>query len=174
MLMEPVLRIPPNDIRAYIQRYDYEADSRLAHIREAAKDQRYITRSQLHEVALWKSKRRATLVNENEESFVREITEFAFQAMHEHSRIGALVLLAGVHYPTASVILHFCLDASYPILDVRAIWSLGLKKPSAYTPEYWVRYTGICRSLAKEHNLTVREFDKALWQYSREHQALSD
>ena len=168
--MQPLLRIPTNEIRSYLERYDYEADPKLAHIRAAAKEQQYITRSQLHEIALWKSKRRAALVNENEEDFVREITEFAFCSSYEHSRVGALVLLAGVHYPTASVILHFCVDDSYPILDFRAIWSLSLKQPSVYSPKYWVKYTNVCRSLAKEHGLTVRELDMALWQYSRENQ----
>lgn len=168
--MEPKLRIPENEIRAYLGRYDYEVDPKLNHIRVAAREQKYLTRNQLYEVALWKSRRRAALVNKNEESFVREITEFAFKATHEHSRIGALVLLAGIHYPTASVVLHFCVDDSYPILDFRAIWSLGMEQPSVYTPKYWVKYTGICRSLAKEHTLSVRELDMALWQFSRENQ----
>lgn len=171
--MLPSLRIPAHQIAAYSRRYDDQNDSRLAHIRKAAEKQRYITRSQLHEIALWKSKRRAELVNENDEGFVREITEFAFSATHEHSRIGSLVLLSGVQYPTASVILHFCVDRTYPILDVRAIWSLGLSKPSLYSPEYWVEYTSICRSFAKQYGLTVREFDMALWQYSREHQGVA-
>ena len=65
--MQPALRIPTNEIRTYSNRYDYDADPKLDHIREAAKKQRYITRSQLHEIALWKSKRRAALVKENEE-----------------------------------------------------------------------------------------------------------
>lgn len=168
--MHPALRIPANEICAYRDRYNYEADPKLFHVKEAAKTQRYITRRQLYEIALWKSKRRAALVNKNDEDFVREITEFSFRATHEHSKIGALVLLDGVHYPTASVVLHFCVDDTYPILDFRAIWSLGLTQPSVYTPDYWVEYTTICRSLAQEHGLTVRELDMALWQYSRENQ----
>jgi hypothetical protein len=168
--MQPALRIPTNEIRTYSNLYDHDAELKLDHVSEAAKKQCFITRSQLHEIALWKSNRRADLVNENEESFVKEITKFAFQAIHEYSKISSLVLLSGVQYPTASVILHFCVDDTYPILDFRAIWSLGLNKPTVYTPEYWVKYTNICRSLAKMHSLTVREFDMALWQYSKEHQ----
>ncbi|MBL8529803.1 MAG: hypothetical protein JNL68_19145 [Burkholderiales bacterium] len=168
--MQPALRIPFDEVAAYSRRYDYDADPKLAHIRVAAQNQGFLVRDQLHEVALWKSRRRAALVKENEESFVKEVTEFAFKAMHEHSRIGSLVLLSGVHYPTASVILHFCVDETYPILDFRAIWSLGLKQPSVYTPEYWVEYTSCCRSMAQQHGLSVRQFDMALWQYSKEHQ----
>ncbi|PTT89158.1 hypothetical protein DBR42_08370 [Pelomonas sp. HMWF004] len=169
--MRPELRLPIEQLRAYRDRYDYKADPKLDHIRKAAHHQRYLTQSQLHEVALWKSKRRAALVKENEEAFVREVTAFAFSAAYEQSRIGALVLLSGVQYPTASVILHFCLDETYPILDFRAIWSLGLKQPSVYSAEYWIEYTELCRTLAATHGLSVRELDMALWQYSREHQS---
>ena len=168
--MRPKLRIPPQELRAYQQRYDYTADPKLDHIRPAAKSQGYITVAQLHELALWKSRRRAALAKANPEGFVREITAFSFTARHEHSRIGALILLKGVQYPTASVILHFCVDRTYPILDFRAIWSLGLEKPAVYTPDYWVQYVEVCRALAKKHELTVRELDMALWQYSREYQ----
>ena len=70
----------------------------------------------------------------------------------------------------SSVILHFCVDQSYPILDFRAIWSLGIKKPSQYTVAFWKEYVQICRAVAAKHRLTVRELDMALWQYSSEHQ----
>lgn len=164
------LRIPPNEIRSYQQRYDYTADPKLEHIRPLAKSQGYLTVCQLHELVLWKSRRRAALAKENSGAFVKEITSFAFTANFEESKIGLLVLLSGVQFPTASVILHFCVDDTYPILDFRAIWSLGLEKPAAYSPEYWVKYTRACRSLAAKHGLTVRELDMALWQFSKEHQ----
>ena len=168
--MRPKLRIPPHALRSYQERYDYTADPKLEHIRVVAKSQGHLTVGQLHEIALWKSKRRAALVKTNPEGFVREITSFAFTAEYERSRVGALVLLRGVQFPTASVILHFCVDSTYPILDFRAIWSLGLDKPAFYTPDYWEKYTEVCRSLAAKHGLSVRELDMALWQYSREHQ----
>ena len=168
--MQNNLRIPKQKIRLYQQRYDYAADPKLEHIRPLAKTKGFLTVAQLHELARWKSRRRADLAKTNSDDFVREITSFAFSASHEHSRIGSLVLLNGVQFPTASVILHFCVDASYPILDFRAIWSLGMEQPSLYSLEYWVKYTSLCRNLAKEHEISVRELDMALWQYSKEHQ----
>ena len=168
--MDHRLRIPPNELRKYSQRYDYGADPKLSHLEEAAKKQSYLTRAQLHELALWKSRRRADLVLANDETFVREVTSFAFSAEHEYSRIAPLTLLKGVQFPTASVVLHFCVDRSYPILDFRAIWSLGMDQPPFYTPEYWCAYTALCRSISAQYALTVRELDMALWQYSREHQ----
>jgi hypothetical protein len=168
--MHHKLRISPKELRSYQQRYDYNADPKLEHIRPLAKAQGYLTVSQLYELARWKSKRRAELARENPEAFVREVTSFSFSAKFEQSRIGSLVLLSGVQFPTASVILHFCVDSTYPILDFRAIWSLGLEKPAVYSPDYWVEYTDVCRSLAAKHGLTVRELDMALWQFSKEHQ----
>ena len=168
--MHPTLRIPEKQLRHYQRRYDSTADPRLDHIRAAAESQKYLTVKQLHELALWKSKRRAALTKNNLEGFVREITTFAFAAKYEESRIGTLVLLQGVQYPTASVILHFCVDATYPILDFRAIWSLGMQRPTIYSTEYWSQYVDVCRSLAKKHGMSVRELDMALWQYSKQHQ----
>jgi thermostable 8-oxoguanine DNA glycosylase len=167
--MRSHLLIPPHQLRALIERYDPNLDPRLEDVSSAAKAQGYLTKEQLHQIAHWKSPRRAGLVLENPESFVREITAIAFAAKHEETRIGALVLLKGVRYPIASVILHFCVDRSYPILDFRAIESLGLQKPSAYSPAYWAEYTKECRALASNYSLTVRELDMALWQYSKEH-----
>ena len=168
--MSPALRIPEQKLREYQQRYVYTADPKLDHIRIAADSQKFLTVKQLHDVALWKSKRRADLTKKNPEDFVREITTFAFAAKHEESRIGTLVLLHGVQYPTASVILHFCVDNTYPILDFRAIWSLGMEQPTVYSTSYWLKYIEVCRSLSQKHGMSVRELDMALWQFSKEHQ----
>lgn len=77
---------------------------------------------------------------------------------------------AGVDYPVASVVLHFCVATDYPILDVRALWSLHITKPAVYGFRFWWDYVRICRQEAACHGMTVREFDKALWQYSKENQ----
>lgn len=168
--MTPQLRIPPHEIRSYLERYDYTADPKLDRLRPIAEAQGHLTTSQLHELVYWKSKRRADLAMTNPDNFVKEITAFSFSSTFEESKIGSLILLNGVQFPTASVILHFCVDPTYPILDFRAIWSLGLEQPSAYSPKYWIKYMNACRTLAEKHQLSVRELDMALWQYSKEHQ----
>lgn len=168
--MRRSLRIPEQQLRKYQQRYDDSADLKLDHIRREAMLVKRLTVEQLYEIALWKSRRRAELTKNNPNAFVREITSFSFASKYEESRMGSLLLLQGVQHPTASVILHFCVDASYPILDFRAIWSLGLTQPIRYTINYWVNYIEICRTLAAKHQMSVRELDMALWQYSKEHQ----
>jgi hypothetical protein len=70
--------------------------------------------------------------------------------------------------PTASVLLHFAMPDRYPILDVRALDSLGVTGRSTYPPAFWLGYLDACRSLAAEHGVSLRTLDKALWQYSKE------
>ena len=59
----------------------------------------------------------------------------------------------------------------HPILDVRAIWSLGVaKQPSYYSFEFSWAYTEKYRALAEKAVVEMRVLDRALWQYSSEKQ----
>ncbi|HKC23248.1 MAG TPA: hypothetical protein VKF32_00825 [Thermoanaerobaculia bacterium] len=130
----------------------------------------YLTRAELLRICRWKSPRALPLVARNEETDVREVTSWAFGTRSERLRIGSLLLLQGVSWPTASVILHFFHSDPYPVLDVRAAWSLGMEHASGYTFELWWRYVGECRALAQRLSLSMRTVDRALWQYSRENE----
>jgi len=85
----------------------------------------------------------------------------------ERLRIELWTLLAGVRFPTASVFIHFSFADQYPILDFRALSSLGVDVPSQYTFEFWWRYTSCCRDIAREADVTMRQLDQALWYYSK-------
>jgi hypothetical protein len=103
------------------------------------------------------------------------VTRVALSNKIEQLKIAALLALRGVNWPTASVLLHFGTRTRYPILDFRALWSLANDKPPAhYTFEYWWAYTEACRRLAKKAGVTMRELDRALWQYSKDHSARPD
>ena len=84
-------------------------------------------------------------------------------------RITALLGLTGVGLPTASTLLYCAFPADYPILDVRALESLGVKPRSQYPVSFWLEYLSACRGLARHHAVTIRTLDKALWQHSKEH-----
>lgn len=85
-------------------------------------------------------------------------------------RIEVLTLLCGVGWPMASVILHFGYENQYPILDFRALWSLGVDAPNSYTFQIWEPYTHFTRELADKAGVSMRELDRALSQYSKEKQ----
>jgi len=93
----------------------------------------------------------------------------ALGARDERHRIGVLQLLDGVSWPTASVLLHFGSPDPYPILDFRALWSLGVKTRLAFTFPYWWDYVQACRTLAAQTGVWMRTLDRALWQYSKDH-----
>ncbi|RYD61923.1 MAG: hypothetical protein EOP84_35140 [Verrucomicrobiaceae bacterium] len=82
-------------------------------------------------------------------------------------RIGALTLLDGVSWPTASVLLHFGHADPYPILDFRDLEALGVAVPSVYSIGFWWEYVLACRSIADAAGVPMRTLDRAPWQWSR-------
>ena len=118
----------------------------------------------------WKSPRIRKYVAKNTDSLIRVVTQAALTTNHERFRVEVLTLLRGVSWPVASVLLHFGSTDSYPILDFRALWSLGISAPATYDYDLWAAYTHYCRQLANECGVTMRVLDRALWQYSKEHQ----
>jgi hypothetical protein len=103
-------------------------------------------------------------VESNSPAAIRAATRRAFTS----EEIEPLLELAGVGVPTASVLLHFAFPEKLPILDVRALESLGVTGRSSYTPAFWASYVTACRGLAAAHHVSLRTLDKALWQYSKE------
>jgi hypothetical protein len=130
----------------------------------------YLTRPEFLELCRWKTPRSQPRCSANTSAQVREATQIALATDDERAKTYILRSLAGVAWPTASVILHFCDRRPYPILDSRALWSLGFAKPPAYTSEFWWAYTGFLRRLAQSTGQDMRTLDRALWQFSKEHQ----
>ena len=130
-----------------------------------------MTKGQLQTLCKWKSPRSAGNMLRNSPSYVKEITGCSLRSGDERARIEALTLLDGVGWPTASAILHFYHADNYPILDFRALWSIGVDTPpSMYKYDFWQDYTDCCRNISKRHKVSMRLLDKALWQYSKENQ----
>ena len=90
-------------------------------------DRGYLTKQELHTIARWKSPRRAALTLENTDDFIKEITEEAFTSTDDWTNLLTLTRLQGIGQPTASAILHLYDEGQYPILDIRALWSVGLE-----------------------------------------------
>ena len=64
----------------------------------------------------------------------------------------------------ASTLLHFCDKRPYPILDYRALWSLGYTEKPHYTMKFWLKYLAYVRELAEHLTQDIRTIDRALWQ----------
>ena len=143
-------------------------DSRVERLVAGARARGFLTKPDLLAVCRWKSPRALPLVRRNSPGEVREATAWALGTPHERLRIGALLMLHGVSWPMGSAVLHFFHSDPYPVLDVRAVWSLGLAPGPGYTFDFWWTYVRACRELSRRLGLSMRTVDRALWQYSKE------
>jgi hypothetical protein len=56
----------------------------------------------------------------------------------------------------------------YTLVDFRALESLGVTPRPVLTVGYYLEYLGKCRELAKQHRVSLRVLDRALWQWSKD------
>jgi hypothetical protein len=165
------LQFPLTEVEALAARFAFDTDDHVAAAGAAARRRGYYTKPELVLLCEWKTPRSKPRVALNTAGFVKGITRAAFATEDEAERMAALCVLRGVNAPTASVLLHFAFPDRYPIIDWRALESLGQREQASYTIKYWLGYVDACRALAEEAGVTMRVLDKALWQYSRERAA---
>ncbi len=159
----PLERVP--DLAARFPTVDESARETIG---AAARVRGYYRRREFLLVCAWKTPRSAPKVALNTEPAVRAATRRALAERDEAVRMQALLSLSGVGVPTASTLLYFAFPALYPILDVRALESLGVKPRSQYPISFWLGYLEACRALAAQSGVSIRTLDKALWQWSKE------
>lgn len=174
MIVLAMMEITKEKIREYAQKYDNNRENNDEMVENEMKEwlesKRYLDKEKFVKIGLWKSTRPKKKYESNDDLTVREITRFSFSTNSEEAKIKSLMVLNGVGYPVASAILHFAFPNKYPILDFRAIWSLGWEQPKNYTFDFWQKYCGRIRDISKETGESRRTVDKALWKYSEKHQ----
>ena len=176
------LRFPESEICQWAEKYKTEIakkddlhrlETELIALKPKVQKYGCLDQEELFRVARWKSPRRAGDVCKNNPNYVKEITSWAFTATNERSRIAVLTLLDGIRERTASAILHLFHKDPYPILDFRALWSVGLeesdarKKANQFSFCFWRKYVCFCRDVACRNQVCMRTLDRALWQYSK-------
>jgi hypothetical protein len=166
------LRFRRNTLVEWAGRYSkYYDDSEVIEIGREVRTQGYLKAQQFRLIARWKTPRTQSRCLKNSEEYVNAVTGSALAASEPRFKIEALRLLDGVDWPTASVILHFCDRADWPIIDYRAFWSLKQNAPAGrYSFGLWEDYTEYTRTIARESAIDMRTLDRALWTYSKEHQ----
>jgi hypothetical protein len=165
------LQFPAGEIEPLAARFGYVDDTRLLAVGAAARRRGHYTRAEFIEICSWKTVRSRPKVASNPEAAVVDASCRAFAADDEGVRISALLELEGVGVPTASTLLYVAFPDDYPILDVRALESLGVKPRSQYPIGFWLEYLEACRELARRQGVSIRALDKALWQHSKEQSA---
>lgn len=162
------LQFPAELIPALASRFPDVDDSAVRAAGHAAGERGYYTRDEFVLVCAWKTARSRPKIAGNSAADIRRATGTALSDSDEASRMIALTSLSGVGVPTGSTLLHFAEPDRYPILDVRALESLGSRPRSIYPVSFWLAYLDCCRALAREAGVSLRTLDKALWQHSKE------
>jgi len=166
------LQFPLDEIDALAARFPAGDDGRLHEVGVAVLARGYYTREEFIEVCAWKTVRSRPKVSGNTEAAVVRATGLAIGTEDESVRMTALLVLNGVGMPTASTLLYCAFPDNYPILDVRALESLGVKPRSQYPLSFWLGYLDACRELSQQAGVSVRTLDKELWQHSKERSRL--
>lgn len=165
------LRFPPSQIARWAAFYAYPEEDRIIEdLSRRARARGHLLRSEFLALCRWKTPRSQPRCATNTAERVREATQIALATADEQAKVYILRTLAGVGWPTASVILHFCDRRPYPILDYRALWSVGFATAPPYTFDLWWAYTQFTRRLARSTGHDMRTIDRALWEFSRKHQ----
>jgi hypothetical protein len=162
------LQFSPEEITALANRFPATDDRRTLIVGAAVRARGHYTRDEFIEVCAWKTPRSRPRVAANTEAAVIDATGRALASADEATRFAAMLELGGVGAPTASTLLYVAFPDDYPILDVRALESLGVKNRSSYPISFWLEYLEACRTLARQSSVSVRTLDKALWQFSKE------
>jgi hypothetical protein len=165
------LRFNKKVIHQWAEKYSSDYDGKVESLIPQIRERGYLLKPEFETFCRWKTPRSQKRAASNTADYIEAVTRTALSTDNERLRIEVLLLLSGVRWPTASVILHFCHSEPYPILDFRALWSLGVEASTVpYHFEFWWSYTQYCRRLANEAHVSMRELDRALWQYSKENQ----
>lgn len=139
------LRFHKRAIAKWAGRYPHEYDTEIEDVLvPLVKARGYLLKPEFERFCKWKTPRSQSRVANNPAEYIEALTKTALSTPNERLRIEVLLLLSGVRWPTASVILHFCHAEPYPILDVRALWSLGIDASTVpYNFEFWWEYTSL-------------------------------
>jgi hypothetical protein len=124
-----------------------------------------VSRANLEVICRWKSPRRIRLLDENTDAEIELALKRAMTAADVKEAVEALTPLAGVGVKTASAILTAIDPDRYTVLDFRALEALNVKDSGDV--DLYVLYVEACRSMAKKYGVTMRDFDRANWQWSK-------
>jgi len=164
------LQFPIRDLDKYAREFTWNEKLEPIIVNEIVPSVRkngFLSREEFLIVCNWKSPRISKHCKANDEATIRELSRLALATPNERLRIELLTLLNGVQYPVASVFLHFFHRDKYPIIDWRALASLGIKRKDIdYNFDFWFEYVKYCRGLSEKTGKSMRYVDQALWQYA--------
>ncbi len=161
------LQFRPAKIPELANRFSFTEDKAALAAGDRIRGGEY-TRKRLSEIFEWKTKGRGRArLERNTNSEIADALELAVSAKTERAAVAVLRGLHGVDVPVASAILTAIDPERFTVIDFRALEALGTKCASP-TVDFYIAYLNACRQLAKTHRVSLRDLDRALWQWSSE------
>jgi hypothetical protein len=94
---------------------------------------------------------------------IADALDLAMAARTDRAAVAVLTGLAGVDVPVASAILTAVDPQRFTIIDVSALWSLGIERAAYYPAGFYLDYLAACRRIAADAGTDLRTLDRALW-----------
>jgi hypothetical protein len=161
------LQFDPKKLRELAGRYTFKND-REALIAGQSIANGEFSRANLSAIFEWKTKGRGrTRLDGNTDEEIADILTVAMTAKSDRAKIAVLCGLSGVGVPVASAVLTAIDPAKYTIIDFRALEALGTDTADR-SVDFYVEYLRECRTLAEKYRISLRDLDRALWQWSVE------
>jgi hypothetical protein len=160
-----VLQFDAAEIPVWAARYDARGDdvALAAGARIAEGD---FSRANLTAIFKWKTRNRGiSRLHRNSDADVADALRLAVSAVTDRSAIAVLRGLSGVDTPVASAILTAINPQRFTVIDFRALQSFGTDTADRSLP-FYLTYLGCCREVAAKYGVSLRDFDRALWQWS--------
>ena len=164
-------------VSTYLDRYDRTQGvlpDRLDAFGEQYREQGYLTREQLYEIAYESSTRSAYHVEANPKQRCREVTKNVLAVDGDFSKIQLLTGLRGFKAPTASCVLTAFDPTTHAVVDTR-VWAtlerfdyLEGRKESFDAADYVTMIEPI-REIAAETGYSAAEVGYALFAYDVDH-----
>jgi hypothetical protein len=117
----------------------------------------------------WKTGNRGKgRIDRNSDSEIGDALKLAASAKEPRSAISVLIGLHGIQVPVASAIMTAIKPDTYTIIDFRALEALGIRREDQVIDlNRYLRYLSFCIKQSAEWKMSLRDFDRALWQWSK-------
>lgn len=159
-------KIGPEEAVSLARQYPVDEDREPLLAGAAIRDRGDFTRDNLAKIFKWKTRDRGkSRLLRNQDAEIEEALRLATGAIHPRTAISVLRGLDGVEVPVASAVMTMIYPNRYTVIDFRALETLGVEQ-SFPTVTYYLAYLHRCQIIAKDWCLSLRELDRALWQWS--------
>jgi len=157
-------------MKQYIKEYELEKQL-LNEINRDFKKNKTLSDEEFFKIVIWKSNRAKGKVLrgiKKSRKSVKELMRKVYNVRTPEEKVETLIKIKGIGLPIASAILTVCYPNEFTVLDYR-VWDILFKdkkvnnKNLPNTISSYLDYVNVCKNYAKELNLNLRDFDRAMW-----------